>query len=292
MLAGAHLFNPKVVKIALLFIIVGYGTKAGLAPMHNWLPDAHSQALSPISGLLSGVLLKISLYAILRFVILANVCVGYEYGAKLFILFGLCSIAIASSFILVQKDLKRLLAYSSVENIGLVSLGFGFGPFGGVFAGLLHIFNHAVTKAFMFFCAGNVVRAYGTSNMNKMQGVIQAMPFTGTAMFLGVFALVGMPPFSIFISKLSILIAAFQGKYYFISAFMLICIALAFAGLLYYISKVILGNKPQTIPPQKESLSTKAALLFLGIFMLGFGLKLPQAFLDLLINCQKLILGR
>ena len=292
MLSGANLFNPKIVKLALIFILVGYGTKAGLAPMHNWLPDAHSQALSPISGLLSGVLVKISLYAILRFVILANPSIGYAFSAKLFILFGLFSLVLAGIFILVQKDLKRLLAYSSVENIGLISLGFGFGPFGGILAGLLHAFNHAVTKALMFFCAGNAVRAYRSNNMNQMQGMITVMPFTGAAMFLGFFALVGMPPFSIFISKLSILVAAFEGKYYFVATLMLIFIALAFAGLLYHISRVVLGKAPGTMPVQKEPLSSKIALLFLGVFILGFGLRIPSAFLDLLANCQQLILGK
>lgn len=292
MLSGSGLFNPKIVKIALIFIFVGYGTKAGLAPMHNWLPDAHSQALSPVSGLLSGVLLKISLYAILRFVILANFSVGYAYSAKLFIFFGLVSLAVAGAFILVQKDLKRLLAYSSVENMGLISLGLGFGPFGGIVAALLQTFNHAVTKALMFFSAGNAVQAYRSNNMNMMRGLIKAMPFTGTSMFLGLFALVGMPPFSIFISKLWILISAFQGRYYFAAALMLIFIALAFAGLLFHISKVVLGNAPVSMPRQKELLSSKLALIFLGIFIVGFGLKVPQGFLDLLLSCQRLILGK
>lgn len=292
MFAKAGLLDPKIVKLALVFIFVGFGTKAGLAPMHNWLPDAHSQALSPISGLLSGVLLKTSLYAILRFAILANFSVGYAYSANLFIFFGLFSLILASIFILVQKDLKRLLAYSSVENIGLICLGLGFGPFGGIFAGLLHAFNHAVTKALMFFCAGNAVRAFHGNHMNKMQGLIKVMPFTGTAMFLGFFALVGMPPFSIFISKVSILISVFQGKYYLVAALMLLAIALAFAGLLFHVSRVVLGHAPQTMPVWKEPLSSKLALLFLGIFILGFGLRIPPAFLSLLTGCQQLILGK
>lgn len=292
MLSGSGMFDPKIVKLALVFILVGYGTKAGLAPMHNWLPDAHSQALSPISALLSGVLIKISLYAILRFVMLANLSVGYAYSAKFFILFGLASVVIAGAFILVQKDLKRLLAYSSIENIGLVSLGLGFGPFGGIFAGLLQAFNHAVTKALMFFCAGEAVRSYRSNNMNQMQGMIKLMPFAGIAMFLGFFALVGMPPFSIFISKLSILISAFEGKYYFVAALTLISIALAFAGLLYHVSKIVLGKPPQGVAAKAEPLSSKIAFIFLGIFILGFGLKIPQAFFDLLLNCQHLILGQ
>lgn len=292
MFAGAHLFKAKIVKVALLFIFVGYGTKAGFAPMHNWLPDAHSQALSPISGLLSGVLLKISLYAILRFVILANFSAGYAFSAKLFILFGMCSLGVSAVFILVQKDLKRLLAYSSVENIGLVALGFGLGPFGGIFAGLLHAFSHAVAKAFMFFCAGNAVRAYKTNNINKMRGILQALPFTGIAMFLGVFALVGMPLFGVFISKLLILMAVFKAKYYIISVFMFIFMIAAFSGLLGHISKAVLGNKPHMMARQKEPLSAKFALLFLGVFILGLGLEIPRSFSSLLLNCQQLILGK
>ena len=264
MLLGSGMFDSKIVRIALIFIFVGYGTKAGLAPMHNWLPDAHSQALSPVSGLLSGVLLKISLYAILRFVMLANLSVGYAYSARLFIFFGLVSLAVAGTFIIVQKDLKRLLAYSSVENMGLISLGLGFGPFGGIAAGLLQVFNHAVTKALIFFSAGNAVQAYRSNNMNMMRGLIKVMPFTGASIFLGLFALVGMPPFSIFISKLWILVSAFQGRYYIIAALMLVFIALAFAGLLYHISRVVLGNPPHAMPRQKENLSAKLAFIFLG----------------------------
>jgi hydrogenase-4 component F len=292
MLSGSGMFDPKMVRFALIFILVGYGTKAGLAPMHNWLPDAHSQALSPISGLLSGVLLKISLYAILRFVMLANLSVGYAFSAKLFVLLGIFSVVVGGIFILVQKDLKRLLAYSSVENIGLVSLGLGFGAFGGIFAGLLHAFNHAVTKALMFFCAGNAVRLYRSNNIDKMQGLIKVMPFAGIALFLGLFALVGMPPFSIFISKLLILIAVFQARYYFVAMIILVFIGLAFAGLLNHISRIALGNVPQGLPVQKEPLSSKLALIFLGIFILGLGLKIPQALVDLLVSCQQLILGK
>lgn len=292
MLGGAGNFDPNVVKISLLFIFVGYGTKAGLAPMHNWLPDAHSQALSPVSGLLSGVLLKISLYAILRFVILANASVGYAFSAKLFTLFAIVSLAIASGFILVQKDLKRLLAYSSVENVGLIALGLGMGPYGGVFAALLQAFNHAVTKAFMFFSAGNAVRAYHTNSMSNIRGLISAMPFTGTAIFLGVFALVGMPPFSIFISKLSILASAFRAGHYFITAAALLFIAVAFAGLLTHISGVALGNKPSTVPRRKELLSSKVSLIFLGVFIIGLGVWIPKPFYELLIGCQKIVTGQ
>ncbi len=289
---GACLLDPKVVRIALVLIFVGYGTKAGFAPMHNWLPDAHSQALSPISGLLSGVLLKISLYAILRFVILANPSVGYAFSARLFVVFGLCSLAIAAGFILVQKDLKRLLAYHSVEHMGVISVGLGLGVAGGICAALFHVLNHAVTKAFMFFCAGNAVQAYRTSHMNKMQGLIQLMPFTGTAMFLGAFALGGLPPFSIFMSEFLILAAGFSSRQYLVSALVLVFLAIAFAGLLHHVSKITLETKPQTMPRRKEAPGTIVALLFLSVFILGLGLNIPQSLFNLLAGCQQLILGQ
>lgn len=284
-------FDAGVVKIALIFIFVGYGTKAGLAPMHNWLPDAHSQALSPVSGLLSGVLLKTSIYAIIRFVMLANASVGYAFSAKLFTLFGICSLVIAAGFILIQKDLKRLLAYSSVENIGIISLGLGFGPAGGIYAAFFHIFNHAVTKASMFFCAGNVVKAYKTNNMHMMRGIIKVMPFTATAMLLGIFALSGMPPFSIFLSKLLILIAGFCGHQYIVSVLMLLFLALVFAGLLHHVSSIAFGNKPQNIEKYHEPLSAKFALLFLGVLIVCWGIKIPVWFSGLLDICQRLVSG-
>ncbi|MBP7056258.1 MAG: hydrogenase 4 subunit F [Candidatus Omnitrophica bacterium] len=289
--AKSGMLNANIVRLALIFIMVGYGTKAGLAPMHNWLPDAHSQALSPVSGLLSGVLIKISFYAILRFVMLANNSAGYDYSARLFTAFGIISIGIAGAFIVVQKDLKRLLAYSSIENIGLVSLGFGFGMFGGVFAGLLHAFNHAVTKSLMFFSSGNVVKAYGGNNMNGMQGVLRSMPFTGISMFLGLFAIAGMPPFSMFISKFSIFVSAFRGRFYIAALAMFLFIALAFAGLLYHMSKVILGRPPRDMGRVKEALSSKLSFIFLMAFIIGFGLYIPRGFLDLLAGCQRLVLG-
>jgi Formate hydrogenlyase subunit 3/Multisubunit Na+/H+ antiporter, MnhD subunit len=292
MLTGAKLFDPKIVKIALLFIFVGYGTKAGFAPMHNWLPDAHSQAMSPISGLLSGVLLKISLYAILRFLMLANLSVGYAFSAKLFIIFGVCSLAIAAGLILVQKDLKRLLAYHSVEHMGVIAVGLGFGPAGGAFAALFHVFNHAVTKAFMFFCAGSAGRVYHTNNMHTMRGMIRLAPFSGMAIFLGAFALGGMPPFSIFMSEVLILIAGFVSKQYLVSALMLLFLAIAFAGLVHHISKVALGDEPQRVRRRHTPLSAKIALLFLGIFILVLGLKIPHSFFILLNSCQQLILAQ
>src|SRR5579864_1692412 len=168
--------NPDVMRLAILFIIIGYGTKAGLAPMHTWLPDAHSEAPSPISALLSGVLLHCAMYAILRFYALATPAIGHEYPDRLLLGFGLLSLVIATLFILRQRDYKRLLAYSSVEHMGLVAIGIAFGGALGLAGALLQLVNHAATKSLMFFASGQVLLRYGTKDIDRVSGVVRAAP--------------------------------------------------------------------------------------------------------------------
>ena len=150
MMAAAPALDPRILKVAFLFIIAGYGTKAGFAPMHTWLPDAHSQAPAPISAMLSGVLIKTSIFAILRFAVILNKSTAAGFTGHLFIVFGAVSLVVAAGFVLVQKDIKRLLAYSSIEHVGIIAMGFGFGGPLGSLGALFHIFNHAVTKSAMF----------------------------------------------------------------------------------------------------------------------------------------------
>ena len=154
--AGAAGLNPLLVKIAFIFVLIGYGTKAGLAPMHTWLPDAHSKAPSPISAMLSGALLNCALLAILKFKSIADVVLGTAFSQNLLIFFGIISIAIPAFIIIVQKNYKRLFAYSSVEHMGIITLGFGFGGLGS-FAALLHMVYHSLAKSILFFSAGNVL---------------------------------------------------------------------------------------------------------------------------------------
>ena len=263
----AHILDKNILKIAFIFILVGYGTKAGLAPMHTWLPDAHSQAVAPISALLSGVLLKTAIYAILRFGIIIIKGVGLAYFAHLMILLGVISLVVSSGFILVQKDLKRLLAYSSIEHIGIISIGFGLGTPLACAGALLHVFNHAVTKSLMFFGAGNIVNAYKKHNMNAIRGVIRVLPFTGMAMLLGVFALTGFPPFSIFISEIMIIIAAFTKGSYLIAAILLLFLAVIFGAFIHHFAKMLFGNLPKGKLKTGEPLTGKLAFLFLGLLM-------------------------
>ncbi len=288
MVASAGKMDKNILKIAFIFILVGYGTKAGLAPMHTWLPDAHSQAVAPVSALLSGVLLKTAIYAILRFGIITIKSVGFAYFGNLMILLGIISLAISCGFILVQKDLKRLLAYHSIEHVGIISIGLGIGGILGIGGAMLHVFNHAVTKALMFFGAGNVVNKYRTHNMHIIRGVISTMPFTGFMLLMGAFALAGMPPFSIFISEIFIICAAFLKGYYLVTFLLLGFIAVIFGAVVNHFSKILFGNIPKGMPVIKEPLSGKLAFLFLFIQICAVGIILPLIKKDLVWIVQKL----
>ncbi len=282
--------DKNLIKIAFLFILVGYGTKAGLAPMHTWLPDAHSQAVSPISALLSGVLLKTAIYAILRFTIITNNSVGAAFSSKLFIIFALVSLGVSAGFIIIQKSIKRLLAYSSIEHVGIIFLGLGFGGAIGVYGALFHILNHAVTKPLMFFGAGNIIKKYKRDNMNMIRGVASSMPFTGVMFMLGMFALIGMPPFSIFFSELLILMAGFGKAMFLASGLYLFFIALIFGGILYHFGKILFGNKPEGMETAREGVSVKMAFVFLFILIVTLGMAMP-VFLNKIILSSVAILG-
>ncbi len=196
----ASALRPGAAKLAFVFLLVGYGTKAGLAPMHTWLPDAHGQAPTPVSAVLSGVLLNCALYAITRFLPLVEAATGLQgWAVSLLVPFGLISIGVAAVFIVHEHDVKRLLAFHSVEHMGIITLGLGVG--GGA-AALYHTLNHALCKMLTFFCAGKLVQRHHTQDMRRMGGIVSSAPLAGVGLVLGILALVGAPPFSIFMSEL------------------------------------------------------------------------------------------
>jgi hydrogenase-4 component F len=264
--------DSNLLKIAFIFILVGYGTKAGLAPMHTWLPDAHSQAIAPISALLSGGLLKIALYAIMRFGLIVIKGAGFQYFGNLMLLLGVISLVISCGFILVQKDLKRLLAYSSIEHVGIISIGLGLGTPLALAGAFLHIFNHAAAKSLLFFGAGNIVGVYQKHAMNTIRGVLKVLPFTGIMVLLGVFALTGFPPFSIFISEFLIIAAAFTNGAYAIGVVLLLFLSVIFGAFIFHFGKMLFGNLPKGMAPTGEPLSGKLAFLFLFLQMCAFGI--------------------
>ncbi len=281
LVAHAGDLDPLVLKLAFVFVVVGYGTKAGLAPMHTWLPDAHSQAPTPVSALLSGVLLNCALYGILRFhAIVAGS--GASFSGSFLVVFGLASLGIAAPFVLIAKDYKRLLAYSSVEHVGIVALGVGFGGALGLFGGLLHMFNHAVAKSLMFFVAGNVNLKYGTRRVEAVRGVLRTMPLTGVLMLVGLFAITGSPPFSLFISEFSILNAGFLASRFVAVGLYLLFLLLVFVGFLLAFGGMAFGTPPEGMRAREVSPWNSAAMVLLVAFVATMGVYVPGFFVDLL----------
>lgn len=285
----ADRFDPTIMKLAFIFILIGYGTKAGLAPMHTWLPDAHSEAPTPVSALLSGVLLNCAMYGIIRFYAITVKSTGIDFSSNLLIVFGLFSVGIAVPFIILQDDYKRLLAYSSVEHMGIIAIGIGFGGVLGVFGAVLHMFNHAVTKSLMFFGAGNILLKHKTKEIFKVRGVVKAMPFTGAMFMLGALAITGFPPFSIFISEFTILAAGFlQGKILSVVLFLLFLIMI-FAGFFHNINKMVFGVPGPGIEAGEISRLAVGAMALMLIFVIVLGIYIPGSLYELIMKVVEVI---
>ncbi len=263
--------DARLVVLSFLFILVGYGTKAGFAPMHTWLPDGHGEAPSPVSALLSGVLLKSALYAILRFYTITNLSLGdTTFTSTILLVSGLLSLGLATPFILKRNKFKRVLAYHSLEHMGIIVFGLGIGGTVALFGALLHALNHALIKALMFLTFGNVRREYarqqGASepDEDRITGVLQSMLGSGVVLFFGGLGLVGSPPFSIFLSEFIILWAAFErfvhpvassplpvAVYLLAVILFLITVTLIFGGLVGHLARLLLGRPP--VAPQAAS---------------------------------------
>ena len=279
----AVLLDPRWLKAAFIFFLVGYGTKMGLAPMHTWLPDAHSEAPSVVSALLSGALLNNALLGILR---AHNVCIAAGPGMKAFssdllVLFGLVSMAVAAVFILKQMDFKRMLAYSSVEHMGILALGIGLGG-SAVFGAVLHAINHSLTKAMLFFAAGNILAVYRTKSIQDVRGLLRVLPATGTLWLMGFFAITGSPPFGTFFSELMILKGALDAGRTFVAVAYLALLALIFIGMAASFLRMAQGTAPKPIIRTGECLSAIVPPAVLVAATLVLGLYVPPPLLALL----------
>ncbi len=241
----APLLNPVIAKIAFIFVLIGFGTKVGLAPMHTWLPDAHGKAPAPVSALLSGTLLNIAFLAILRFKVITDTVLDNWYTQNLLIFFGLLSIVIAVFIIFVQQKYKRLLAYSSIEHMGIIALGFGFGGLGS-FAALLHMIYHSCAKSLMFFASGNIFLKFGKSKTTSIKGMIHVMPITTIFFFIGFLTLVGVPPFGIFMTEFMILMSGIS-NHLVISLVVLILLVLTFVGFLRHTVGMVFGKQDESV---------------------------------------------
>src|ERR1035438_4515646 len=247
LLAMAPQLNPQLITLAFIFVLVGYGTKAGLAPMHTWLPDAHSEAPSPTSAMLSGVSLKVAIYALLRFHILTSACLGSGFSRHLLLGFGLASMFLAPPFILVQRNLKRMLAYSSLEHVGLICTGIAMNTPVTIFGALLHMGYHSLTKPVLFFVAGNIGHTFHSLQYRVIgHGVVKVLPVTSLLMVLAAASAIGLPPFGLFFSELTVISGGFAAGKAVVSILILVALIASFCSVLQQLSRILPGvPKPE-----------------------------------------------
>jgi hydrogenase-4 component F len=292
LLAMAPHLDHHLMTLAFIFVLVGYGTKAGLAPMHTWLPDAHSEAPSPTSAMLSGVSLKIALYALLRFHILTTACLGTAFSQHLLLGFGLLSMCVATPFILVQTNLKRLFAYHSVEHIGIICVGLGLYAPLAVFGAVLHIGYHALVKSTIFFAAGNIHQKYHCLELPLLgSGLLKTMPASSTLLALAVIAIAGLPPFGIFLTEFSIVAGGMGAGHILASVLFVAALATVFSGLLSHAAHLLLGTAERQAGGQTTPFSCMAAMALLIAVLTVFSVWLPKPLFQLIEQAASIIRG-
>jgi hydrogenase-4 component F len=297
LLAGAapHLVRP-LVRAGFAFVLVGFGTKVGLVPMHAWLPDAHSEGPSPISAMLSGALLAAALYAVLRLGAIAQLAVGPSYVHVLLLVFGALSLVLAGFCALRQTNYKRLLAYSSIEHMGIVSLGIGIGGPIAAYGAFFHVLMHAAAKTLAFFGAGGLLSRYETRDVDQVRGVIRSAPLTGVMVLLGALAISGVPPFGIFRSELTIVTGGFSRSKFALAGLLLVFANVAFVGLYQAFHRMVLsndqgsGDTPRRSAPEQPLMV--AAMVVSLLVVLVLGLWIPGPLGRLLHSAATVIGGR
>jgi hydrogenase-4 component F len=279
LLLRAHEFRPQLLNLAFVFLLIGYGTKVGLAPLHAWLPDAHAEGPTPISAVLSGLLLNVALYAVLRFKILMAANEGAIAPGRLMIVMGLSSLLFAGLMLYRRRDIKRLFAYSSIEHMGIITFAFGMGGPLANFAGLLHMTMHSLTKSAIFFAVGHVAQAKGTQKIADLRGLTATHPALGWGLVLGVLAIAGLPPFGIFMSEFLVVTSTFaRTSFYGLLAIPLaIGLLLAFGALILRVQGIAFGEPDA--PGQPVSASLLPMYLHLAL-VLAAGLYLPAPLVE------------
>jgi hydrogenase-4 component F len=248
LMAHARHFDPSVLRLGFALIVLGYGTKVGLAPMHSWLPDAHSQAPAPISALMSGVLLTVAFYAILRFKAVTDVALGSGFSRTLLVTVAMLSLAVAASLLLTQRDYKRMLAYHSIEHMGLIALGAAAGIPLAIAAVLLHILGHGLAKSVLFLTSGEIMAAEGTSQIDGVRALLSRRPALGGVFGVGLVALLGLPPFSLFSSELLMARAEFEVGLGWAAIAAIIAMVVIFVAVVGHARHMLLGQASTTEP--------------------------------------------
>jgi hydrogenase-4 component F len=262
--------EPTVMSIAFVFLLVGYGTKVGLVPLHNWLPDAHAEGPTPISAVLSGLLLNVALYSLIRFKVITDGALERPFASQLLMGFGLASVAIAAFFLSRQRDVKRMFAYSSIEHMGLITFAFGMGGPVASFGGLLHMTVHSLTKSAIFFAVGHAAQKAGTQVMADIRGLLRVNPTVGWGLMLGTAAILGMPPFGVFASEFLILTTAIAQQPW-ATPILLVSLGIAFASIFGKVQPMVFGETNARRLPHPPALvpvfAHLAIVLCLGLYM-------------------------
>ena len=262
--------EPTVLSLAFVFLLVGYGTKVGLAPLHSWLPDAHAEGPTPVSAVLSGLLLNVALYVVVRSKVLVDGALGTHFAGDLMMGFGLLSVVMAAFFLSRQKDVKRMFAYSSIEHMGLVTFAFGMGGAVATFAGMLHMTVHSLTKSAIFFAVGHATQKSGTQMMENIRGLIKTSPTIGWGLMIGTLAILGMPPFGVFASEFLIITTAMH-TYPWTTPFLLVALGVAFAAIFGRVQDMVFGETSGKRLPHSPALVPVfvhlALVLLLGLYI-------------------------
>jgi hydrogenase-4 component F len=287
LVGSAPALHPEVMRLAFVFILIGYGTKAGIAPMHTWKPDAYGEAPAPLAALMSSALFAVAMYAILRWKVVDAAGTDH-YADHLLLAAGLLSLAIASFSVVLARNYKRLLAYSSVEHTGLICLGLGLGPL-GAFAALLHLVNHTAAKAMMFFLAGNIEAQYGTPLIKQVRGLLKVMPWTGGLFAAGLLALIGLPPFGLFLAEFALFRAGFATHHPWLMGLALALLAVAFVSFISHLNAMLYGAAPEGVAAGEASLWRLAPLLLILAVLVALGLTLPAPLAALLDQIVRIV---
>jgi hydrogenase-4 component F len=262
--------DPNIITLAFAFLFIGYGTKVGLVPLHNWLPDAHAEGPTPVSAVLSGLLLNVALYAVLRCKMLTDGALHSHLAGQMMIGFGLLSVVAAAFFLTRQKDVKRMFAYSSIEHMGLMTFAFGLGGPIANFAGLLHMTVHSLIKSAIFFTVGHAAQKAGTQVMDDIRGLIKVNPTVAWGLMLGSLAILGMPPFGVFASEFLILTTAMREQPW-ATPLLLLALGVAFASIFARVQPMVFGDtslKALAHPPALVPVFVHLALgLMLGLYI-------------------------
>jgi len=287
----AGLLDPSLARIAFIFLLVGYGTKAGLVPMHTWLPDAHSQAPAPVSALFSGFMINTGLYCIMRYqAIMAGVPGGAEWSRGLLAAFGIVSILVGAIFIIFQSNLKRFLAYCSIEHMGIIALGLGLGG-SGIFAALFHSLNHSTAKTLAFCSAGRLGQAHGIHDMAEIRGTLRSFPVWGAGLWISLLALFGVAPLSIFFTEFLVARRAMEAGRFLVLTAMLAGVGLAFIGGMRKAIPMAMGSPVDGVREGKTRTGAYVVVGFSSAILLVLGLYLPGPLTGLISAAAAIVEG-